>query len=69
MEEFSKIIQRRRRYYLIVREGRNMEHRHPNELTDDLRINSDNLPFHKGLKNHPTVIILNNVEISIKLSD
>jgi len=39
MEEFSKIIQRRRQYYLIVRAGRNLEHRHPDELTDDLRIN------------------------------
>jgi hypothetical protein len=65
MEEFSEIIQRRQ-YYLIVRADRNLEHMHPDELTDELRINSDNLPFHRGLKNHATVIILNNLKISIK---
>jgi len=66
MEKFSEIIQRMRRYYLIVRAARSLEHRHPNELTDDLRINSDNMPFYKGLKNHHAVIILNNLKISIK---
>jgi hypothetical protein len=66
IEKFSEIIQRRRQYYLIVRAGRNLEHRNPDELTDDLRINSDNMPIHKGLKNQPTVIIQNNLEISIK---
>jgi hypothetical protein len=63
IEKFSEIIQRRRQYYLIVRAGRNLEHRNPDELTDDLRINSDNMPIHKGLKNQPTVIIQNNLEI------
>jgi hypothetical protein len=32
MEEFSKIIQRRRQYYLIVWTGRNLEYWHPDEL-------------------------------------
>jgi hypothetical protein len=66
MEKFSEIIHRRRQNYLIVWTGRNLEHRHPDELIDDLRINSDTMPFHRGLKNHPTVIILYNLVISIE---
>jgi hypothetical protein len=60
-EKFSKIIQRGRQDYLIVWAGRKLEHRHPDELTGDLRINSDDIPVDKGLKNHPTVIIPNNL--------
>jgi len=67
LEKFFEIIQRRRQDYLIVWASRKLEHRHPDELTDDLRINSDT--FHGGLKNHPGVIILNNLEISITQSD
>jgi hypothetical protein len=66
MEEFSEIIQRRRQYYLIVWTGRNLEYWHPDELIDDLKINSDNMLVHRGLKNHPTIIILNNLEVRIK---
>jgi hypothetical protein len=69
MEKFSELIWRRRQYNLIVWAGRNLEHRHPDELTDDLRINSDNMPCKGGLKNHPVVIIMNYLEMSIKLSD
>jgi len=53
MEKFSEIIHRRRQNYLIVCTGRNLEH-------------SDNMYFHRGLKNHPTVIILYNLVISIE---
>jgi hypothetical protein len=49
--------------------SRNLEHRYPNELTDDLRINSDNMPYKGGLKNYLAVIILNYLEMGIKLSD
>jgi hypothetical protein len=66
LEKFSEIIQKRRQDYLIAWAGRKLKHRHPNELTDDLRINSDNMSFHRGLKNQPALIILNNLEISIK---
>jgi hypothetical protein len=66
LEKFSEIIQRMRQDYLIVWAGRKLKHRHSNDLTNDLRISSDNMSFHRGLKNHPTVIILNNLEISIK---
>jgi hypothetical protein len=35
MAKFSEIIRRRRQNYLIVWAGRNLEHRHPDELTED----------------------------------
>jgi hypothetical protein len=54
MKKFSEIIQRRRQNYLIVWADRNLEHRHPNALIDDLRITSDNMSFHRGLTNHPS---------------
>jgi hypothetical protein len=66
MEKFSEIIQRRRYYHLIVRAARDLENRHPCELTDDLEINSDSMPIHSGLKHHPTAIILNHLEVGIK---
>jgi hypothetical protein len=69
MEKFSKLIQRRRQDNLIKWAGRNLEHRHPNELADDLRINNDNVPCKGGLKNHPSVITLNYLEMSTKLSN
>jgi hypothetical protein len=69
LEKFSKIIQRKRQDNLIVWVGKKLEHRHPDELTDDMRINSDNMSVHRGLKNQPPVIILNNLEISIKQSN
>jgi hypothetical protein len=69
LEKFSEIIQGRRQDYLIVWAGKKLEHRNPNEMTDDLRINSDNMSFYRGLKNHLAVIILNNLEISIKQFD
>jgi hypothetical protein len=64
--ELSEIIQRRRQDYLIMWADRKLEHRHPNGLTDDLRINSDNMPIYRGLKNQAAVIILYYLEISIK---
>jgi hypothetical protein len=66
MEKISEIIQRMRYYHLIVRAASDLENRHPDELTDDLGINSDSMPIHNGLKDHPMVIILNNLEIGIK---
>jgi len=66
MEKFSEIIQRMKDYHLIVRAARDLENRHPYELTDDLGINSDNMPIHRGLKHHPEVIILNHLEVGIK---
>jgi len=58
-----------RQYYLIAWASRYLEHRHPNELNNDLRISSDNMPCKGGLKNYPAVIILNYLEMSIKLSN
>jgi len=66
MEKFFEIIQRMRYDHLIVRAARDLENRHPYELTDDLGINSDSMPIHSGLKHHPAVIILNHLEVGIK---
>jgi len=66
LEKFSEIIQRWMQDYLIIWAGRKLKHMHPDDLTDDLRINNDNMPIHRGLKNQLVVIILNNLEISIK---
>jgi hypothetical protein len=66
MQKFFEIIQRRRDYHLIVRPARDLENRHPYELTDDLGNNSDSMPIHSGLKYHLAIIILNHLEVGIK---
>jgi hypothetical protein len=45
----------------IVRARRQLENRNSNELTDDLGINSDNLPANSGLKYQPAVIVLHHL--------
>jgi hypothetical protein len=66
MKEFSEIIQIWRQDYLIIWTGKNLEYWHPDELTDDLRINSDNMSVHRRLKNYSMIISLNNLEICIE---
>jgi len=43
MEEFPEIIQGRRKHHLIVWAGRNLKHWDSDDVTDDLRINSDDM--------------------------
>lgn len=66
MKEFFEIIQRWRQDYLIIWIGRNLEYWHPDELTDDLGINSDNMFVHRRLKDYPMIISLNNLEVCIE---
>jgi hypothetical protein len=66
VEKLSKIIHRRRKYHLIVRALRYLENRNSNDLTDDLGINSDNMPSNSGLKHQPAVIIPNHLEVGIE---
>jgi uncharacterized protein YjiS (DUF1127 family) len=68
-EKLSEIIHRRRKYHLIVRARRHLENKNSYELTDDLGINSDNMPSNSILKHQPVVIILNHFEVGIKQSD
>jgi hypothetical protein len=69
MKEFSAIIQRMRDHHLIIRAAWNLENRNSYELTDDLGINSDNMPSNSRLKHQPAVIILNHLEVGIEQSN
>jgi hypothetical protein len=69
LKELSEIIQRRRQDYFIVRVGRLLKHRYPNDLVDDIRINCNDVTIHRGLKNQPMVIILHDLKIGIKKAD
>jgi hypothetical protein len=66
VEKLSEIIHRRRKYHLIARARRHLENRNSNELTDDLGINSDNMPSNSRLKHQPAVIILNHFKVGIE---
>jgi hypothetical protein len=66
MKEFQELIQRRGQYYFIEGTGRNLKHRCPDDLTDDLRINSNNMPYKGRLKNNAIVIILYHLKIGLK---
>jgi hypothetical protein len=63
MKEFSEIIERWRQDYLIIWTGRNLEYWHPDELTNDLGINSDNMSVQRRLKDCAMIISLNNLEV------
>jgi hypothetical protein len=58
MEELSKIIQGGRKHHLIIWTAGQIEDWYPNEVADDLRINSDDVPVNNGLQYQPTLIIL-----------
>jgi hypothetical protein len=66
MKEFQELIQRRDQYYFIEGTGRNLKHRYPDDLTDDLRINSNNMPCKGRLNNNAIVIILYHLKIGLK---
>jgi hypothetical protein len=61
LKELSKIIQGGRQDDLITRASRQLEYRNPNDLTDDMRINHNDVTIHRGLKNQPTIIILHDL--------
>jgi len=66
MEELSEIVHRWRKHHLIVRTGRPIKDWYPDELTDDLGINSDDVSINSGLQYHPTVIILSHLKVGIE---
>lgn len=49
LKELSKIIQRRRQDDLIVRAGKLLKHRYPNDMADNLRINRNDMTNHRRL--------------------
>jgi hypothetical protein len=66
LKEFPEIIQGRRKHHLIVWAGRNLEHWDSDDVTDDLRINSDDVACHGGLKHQSTIIVLHHFQIGVE---
>jgi hypothetical protein len=65
LEEFPEIIQGRREHHLIVWAGRNLEYRDSDDVTDDLRINSDDVACNGGLKHQSTIIVLHHFQVGV----
>lgn len=66
MEEFLEIIQGRRKHHLIVWPGKNLEHWDSDDVTDDLRINSDDMACNGGQKHQSTIIVLHHFQIGVE---
>jgi hypothetical protein len=69
MEELSEIVHRWRKHHLIVRTSRQIKARYPDELTDDLGINSDDVFVNSGLQYHPMLVILSHLKVVIEELD
>jgi len=69
MEEFPEIVQGRRKHHLIVWAGRNLEHLDSDDVTEDLRINSDEMACNGGLKHHSTIIVLHHFQVGVEEFD
>jgi hypothetical protein len=69
MEEFPEIIQRWRQHYLVVGAGRNLKHWDSDDVTDDLRINSDEMACNGGLEHHSMIIILHHLQVGVEQLD
>jgi hypothetical protein len=69
MEELSEIVHRGRKHHLIIRTAGQIKDWNTYEVTDDLGINSDDVPINSGLQYHPTIIILCHLQVVIEESD
>jgi hypothetical protein len=69
MEELSEIVHRGRKHHLIIRTAGQIKDWNAYEVTDDLGINSDDVPVNSGLQYHPTIIILHLLQVGIEESD
>jgi hypothetical protein len=69
MEELSEIIHRGRKHHLIIRTVKQIKDWNAYEVTDDLGINSDDVPIKNGLQYHPMFIILRHLQVGIEESD
>jgi hypothetical protein len=69
MEELSEIFHRGRKHHLIIRTAGQIEDWNAFEVTDDLGINSDDVPVNNGLQYHPMIIILRYLQVGIEESD
>jgi hypothetical protein len=69
MEEFPELIQGRRKYQLIVWGARNLEHWDSDDVTDDLRINSNRIASYGGMKHHSVIIVLHHFQVCVEELD
>jgi hypothetical protein len=69
MKELPELIQGRSQHHFIEGTGKNLKHRHPNNLADDLMINHKNMPCNRRLYDNHIVIILHHLKMSIKFSN
>jgi hypothetical protein len=58
MEELSEIVHRGRKHHLIIKTAGQLKDWNSDEVTDDLGINSDDMPINSGLKYQPMIIVL-----------
>jgi hypothetical protein len=65
----SSFIQGRRKHHLIVWAGRNLKYWDSDDVTDDLRINSDEMACNEGLKHHSMIIILHHFQVGVEKLD
>jgi hypothetical protein len=69
MEELSKIVHKGRKHHLIIRIAGQIKDWNAYEVTNDLGINSNDVPVNSGLQYHPTIIILRHLQVGIEESD
>jgi hypothetical protein len=69
MKELSEIVHRGRKHHLIIRTTEQIKDWYAYEVTNDLGINSDDVPVNTGLQYHPTIIILRHLQDGIEESD
>jgi len=69
MKELSEIVHRGRKHHLIIRTAGQIKDWYAYEVTDDMGINSDDVPVNSRLQYHPTIIILRHLQVGIEESD
>jgi hypothetical protein len=69
MKELLEIVHRGRKHHLIIRTAGQIKDWNAYEVTDDLGINSDDVPVNSGLQYHPTIIILCHLQVGIEESN
>jgi hypothetical protein len=62
-----KLLYARRLHNLCEMIGWNSKHRNPDDGTDNLWVNLNDVPLNSSLKNNPSVIILNYLQVPIKI--
>jgi len=69
MKKLSEIVHRGRKHHLIIGTAEQLKDWYSYEVTDDLGINSDDMPINGVLQYQPTLIILCHLKVGIEESD